>query len=155
MKNRQSGNSWFWVIVVVAVVAYGLWALYHNPAPAVVTSNTNQEVTPTEDTSVGSIDAGAGAASISYQNALIKYKDARLQIEQNCQASPDKMTFKNNAFMMIDNRSVAPHTVKVGVAYPIKSYGFKIIQLSSKTLPATWLVDCDQSQNVSTISIQK
>lgn len=143
------------MILVVALVAYGLWALKHNTATPAPVAVDNSQIVPTEDTSAGSIDTGVSAATISYQNALIKYKNARLQIEQTCQASPDKMTFKNGAYLMIDNRSPVEHTVKVGAQYPIKGYGFKIIQLNSSTLPATWLVDCDQSQNVSSILIEK
>jgi len=56
---------------------------------------------------------------------------------------------------MIDNRAPVARTVKVGSTFPIKAYGFKIVNLSSATLPATWYVDCDSSQNVATILIQK
>ena len=144
------------LVVVVALVGFGLWSLSKNPAP-VVTNNgaNNQQVIPTEDTSVGSIDVGAPAASLSYAQALVKYKDARLQLDKVCQASPDKMTFKNNASLMVDNRAPVARTVKVGSIFPIKADGFKIIKLSSSTLPATWWVDCDKSQNVATILIQK
>jgi len=142
--------------VVLVLVIFGFLLLTKNSAP-VVTDNTanNQQVIPTEDLSVGSINVGAPAASIAYADALIKYKDARLQLDVNCQASPDKMTFKNNALMMVDNRAPVARTVHLGAVFPIKAYGFKIVKLSSTTLPVTWKVDCDSSQNVSTILIEK
>ena len=142
--------------VVLILVIFGFLLLTKNSAP-VVTDNTanNQQVIPTEDLSVGSINVGAPAASIAYADALIKYKDARLQLDVNCQASPDKMTFKNNALMMVDNRAPVARTVHLGAVFPIKAYGFKIVKLSSTTLPVTWKVDCDSSQNVSTILIEK
>jgi hypothetical protein len=110
----------------------------------------------TEDTSGEDTSYGATKpVSLSYKDALIKYKDARLQLDKVCQASPDKMTFKNNSYLMVDNRSAVSRTIKVGSTFGLKAYGFKIIKLSSSKLPATWYVDCDKSQNVSTITIQK
>jgi len=144
------------LVVVVALVGFGLWSLSKNSTP-VVNNNVanNQQVVPTEDTSVGSIDVGAPAASLSYAQALVKYKDARLQLDESCQGNPDKMTFKNNALLMVDNRAPVDRTVHIGSVFSIKADGFKIIKLSSSTLPATWWVDCDKSQNVATILIQK
>jgi hypothetical protein len=157
MTNNKS--LWIWVIIIV-VIAIGLvfWSTMKSSttvAPVAQNDTTSPAIVPTEDTSAGSIDVGAGAVTIAYADALIKYKGARLQIEQACQASPDKMTFKNNAYMMVDNRASVAHTIKIGSTFSIKAYGFKIIQLSSAKLPVTWLVDCDSSQNVSSILIEK
>ena len=138
------------LVVVLALVGFGLWGLSRTPADV----KNDAEVTPTEDVSTGSVNTGA-AASIAYTEALVKYKDARIQLEKNCQASPDKGTFKNGTNIMIDNRAPVSRTVKVGSTFTIKAYGFKIVNLSSATLPATWYVDCDTSQNVATILIQK
>ena len=143
------------LIVVLALVGFALWSLNKNPAP-IVTDNTKngQEVIPTEDTSVGSVNANA-PTSITYAQALVKYKDARIQLNNICQASPNNVTYKNNTSIMLDNRAPVDRTVKVGFVFNIKAWGFKIIKLSSAKLPATWLVDCDTSQNVATILIQK
>ncbi len=155
-KNQK---MWIWIVVVLVVAVVLIFWATKSSAPVVTsvnTANTNTPIViPTEDVSVGSVNAGAPAASISYENALVKYKDARLQLDEICQASPDKMTFKNNAFLMVDNRAPVARTVHVGSVFPIKAYGFKIVKLSSTTLPATWKVDCDASQNVATITIQK
>ena len=56
---------------------------------------------------------------------------------------------------MIDNRSGTARTVRVSSNYSIPAYGFKIVKLSSPTTPAIWYIDCDKSQNVATILIQK
>lgn len=146
------------LIVVVALVGFGLWSLSKNPAP--VANNITPKLIgdspqSTEDTSVGSVNTGSSAASISYANALVKYKDARIQLDQNCQAHPNNVTYKNNTDIMIDNRASVARTVKVGSSFGIKAWGFKIVKLSSATLPATWYVDCGGSQNVATILIQK
>ena len=97
------------------------------------------------------------AVPISYTDALVKYADARLQLDTNCQAlaSPANLVFKNNSLLMVDNRAPVARTVHIGSVFTIKAYGFKIIELSSATLPATFLVDCGTSQNVATISLEK
>ena len=151
MENNK--NLWIGLAVVVVVVFLGWWFMNQSsvPVPAVNTG----VVTPTEDTSVGSVNVGSPAVSISYANALVTYKNARLQLDTTCQGSPDNMTFKNNALLMVDNRAPVARTVHIGSVFGIKAYGFKIIKLSSATLPTTWKVDCDSSQNVSTILIEK
>ncbi len=164
MDNNKNKNLWIGLgVVAIVIIAILAWSFNkHDDATEgdngntpVVTDTNTPEVTPAEDTSAGSVNAGSGAATLSYANALIKYKNARLQIDPVCQASPDKMTFKNGASLMVDNRSSKDRVVKVGSVYNIKAWGFKIVKLSSSTLPTTWLVDCDSSQNVATVTIQK
>jgi cytoskeletal protein RodZ len=99
-KNK---NVWIGV-VVVAVIIVGLiiWSKNKNSAePVVNDTNSDQAIESTEDTTAGSVNVGAPAASINYQSALIKYKDARIQLDKTCQASPDKQTFKNGTTIMI------------------------------------------------------
>lgn len=157
MEDMKNKNLWIGLVVVLFLVAgFFFWSMNKASAPVVENTAPVAEVTPTEDTTpVGTSTSKPAAASISYANALLKYKNARLQLDPTCQASPDKMTFKNGASLMIDNRAPVTRTVKVGTTFSIKAYSFKIIKLSSSTLPATWYVDCDKSQNVSTILIQK
>ena len=157
MEDTKNKNLWIGLaVVLLLVVGFLFWSMKKAVAPAVTdNTSTNPVVVPTEDVTPGSVNTGSPAASISYANALIKYKNARLQLDPTCQASPDKMTFKNGAYLMVDNRAPVSRTVKVGSVFNIKAYGFKIIKLSSATLPATWYVDCGKSQNVSTILIQK
>ena len=97
----------------------------------------------------------APAKVLSYAEALVLYKDKRIQLDSICQASPANPTYKNNTKIMIDNRSDQTRTVKVGSTMTIKPWNFRIVNLSSSTLPTTWLVDCDKSQNVASILIQK
>src|ERR1035437_1546400 len=156
MENKNK-NLWIWIVVIVIVlIGVVMWATNSSaPAPVAQNNEVVVPVVPTEDTTVGSVNVGAPAASLSYEPALIKYKDARLQLDAVCQASPDKMTFKNNALLMVHNRAPTARNVRIGSIFPIKAYGFKIVKLTSTTLPVTWKVDCDASQNVATILIQK
>jgi hypothetical protein len=152
-KNK---NVWIWVAVVALVVILGFWLMNKDGDDVdTIKSTDTTDVEPTEDVTEGSVNATSPAASISYQQALIKYKDARIQLSPACQATPNNVTFKDGASLMIDNRSNTAKTVKLGSTFSIKAYGFKIVKLSSSTLPATWLMDCGASQNVATVLIQK
>jgi hypothetical protein len=160
MENKKT----LWIVLgIVLVVIIVFWAMSSStPAPEYPpVAQDNTTVTPppesTQDTTTGSINTGGAAASLSYAQALVKYKNARIQIDENCQANAQsqKMQFKNNASVMIDNRAPVARTIHLGSIFPIKAYGFKIIKLYSATLPATLLMDCDKIQNVSTVLIQK
>ena len=134
------------LVIVLILVVWGLWALNKDSAP---TNNTS--TTPVVDTTTPTTNP----KTISYTQALVKYKNARLQLDERCQASPSNMSFKNGTNIMIDNRSGKTRLVKAGFDFSVKAWGFKIINLTSATLPVTWYVDCDSSQNVATILLQK
>jgi len=153
-KSGKSENPVTILIIVLVLVIFAFWSTKKNSVLA-PNSDTNQAVSPVEDVSNGSVNTVNPTASISYAQALVKYKNARLQLNNICQASPDKMTFKNNTNIMIDNRASLARIVKLGSVFSIKAYGFKIVNISSLALPATWYVDCDKSKNVATILIQK
>lgn len=94
---------------------------------------------------------------LTYAQALKQYGDRRLQFDNACQVRPyPNLTYKNGVSIMIDNRSKTPRTIKFGPrVYSLGSYGFKIVTLSSNTLPEKILIDCGVSQNVGTIILQK
>ena len=157
MENKNK-NLWVVVLVVGVAVILVIWAFSSSTSVPVVQNNTVvPPVVSTEDTSTGSVDVGVSAASLSYNAALVKYANARIQLDDKCQADAQsqKMTFKNNALVMIDNRAPVNRTIHLGTVFPIKAYGFKIVKLYSAKLPVTWLLDCDASQNVATVTIQK
>lgn len=141
-------------LVVVALIV--LMAVKNNKKPVEVAEIPIDSVEQVdESTEVGATVVKPKTNSISYQQALIKYKDQRIQLGQDCQATPTNVTYKNGTSIMIDNRSNVARTVKVGSSYKLNAWSFKIINLTSSTLPATWLVDCGAQQNVATILIQK
>lgn len=173
--NVSKSNNSMWIVVGV-VVLIALIALFMSMSKkddmAVVDDNTamqntGEEMPPkadqtnaVEDTSAGSINATPGAVSISYADALVKYKDRRLQFTTNtgvCAVSkPNSVTYKDNTGIMLDNRSAETMTIKVGDTYTVKPYGFKIVTLQDVYLKAkTVLVDCEKQQNVATILIQE
>jgi len=132
------------IVVVIAVVAFLLFAF----------QSSTKEQASVQD--ISSTDVGAAAAPIAYNAALVKYADRRIQLDTICQAHPNKVTYKDNTGIMIDNRSAKTRTIKVGTTFTIKPWGFKIVVLPDVYLASkTLLVDCDGYQNVATILVQE
>lgn len=161
-KKGKSNMIWVLVLIVAIVIIVALmFRAKNNKTEQVDTNNSNNvaqvDVEGTEDVSIVTtpVAVSVPAASLSYQKALVTYKDYRMQITENCQITPNNVTYKNGTSIMIDNRSSTTKNIKIDGAVSIKGYGFKIIKLSSSTLPKTILVDCGASQNVATILIQK
>ncbi|MFA5936803.1 MAG: hypothetical protein WC822_02900 [Candidatus Paceibacterota bacterium] len=160
MENKNTVlYSSLGVAIFIIIVVMMFWMVKKDKSTAPV-DNSNQNVdqtalTPTEDTSIGSVHTAKNAPSISYEEALVKYKDTRIQFDSLCRAIPNAVTYKNNISIMLDNRAPVARVVKIDSAYTVKAYGFKIIKLSSTALPITWLVDCNKSENVATILLQK
>lgn len=103
---------------------------------------------------------GWGGASIvmptNYNAALKQYGNRRIQFDMYCQAVPVNSTYKVGSYLMLDNRSGDARIITVNkIQYRLAGYGWKIITLESKTLPATWVLDCGSAVNVGTILIQK
>jgi hypothetical protein len=154
----QKNKNIILIVVGVIVVALVVLMVVKNNQKTNETVNVEPESVEQVDgsnteTSTGTVKTPV--VSITYQQALVKYKDRRIQLAQDCQATPTNVTYKNGTSIMIDNRSNATRVVKVGSSYTIKPWSFKVINLTSSTLPATWLVDCGAQQNVATILIQK
>lgn len=156
--------------VVVAIVVLGLFAFSFFNKPIVTDTETIVPVTETATSTKPvakaattvkktSVPLANQPVSLSYQSALELYKDnKRIQLSgaDFCQASPNNVMYKNGTSIMVDNRSAQTRTVKIGgTSYSLEGYGFKIVKLSSVTLPATLLMDCNQQQNVAKILLQR
>lgn len=161
-QNKNTQMIWA-IVIIVALIIIGALVMRSNRMDTVNPDNTNivadAEVEGVEDTTdpvTGApVTTGSGAVTLSYQKALVTYKDRRIQLDKACQATPNNVTYKNGTSIMIDNRSPEARTFKLGSTYTIKGYGFRIITLNSSTVPATWLLDCGAGQNAATILIQK
>jgi hypothetical protein len=145
--EKINKNTWLFLGIVVALI---LCVVIYKQV-----KNSGEDALVGGPEGVEDVEVQAPAKPLSYATALALYKDKRIQLDQACIATPNNLTFKNNTKIMIDNRSDQTRAVKVGSTMSIKPWGFKIVTLSSATLPATWLVDCGASQNVATILIQK
>lgn len=149
--NSQKGDSIFWMVVIVALVAYSLWTMKHGAPVVTLPSSQN----PSGTSNPISINTPTESGALSYSDAITKYGGARIQLDSNCQASPSSMTFKNYINIMIDNRAAVDRNISIGsVNAIVPAYGFKIILISSPTVPAKLYLDCGSSQNVAEILIQ-
>ena len=139
------------LFIVLALVIFGLWSLKNTS----VISDSNQNANPTEYRTNNANNTQSVRVPAKYSDALRDFANARVQLDTNCQASPNAMTFKNGTYLMIDNRAPVSRIITVGAVYNVKPYDFIVVHLTSPILPVTWHIDCDQSQNVATILIQQ
>lgn len=153
-------------ILVVVVLGWFVVSIFSKPIEEVETPTTQVATSsvpavkaPATTTTKAPVTVGDKPVSLSYQNALEFYKEGkRLQITGSdtfCQVTPNNVMYKNGTSIMIDNRSPLSHTIKIGTTYTIEGYGFRIIKLSSTSLPATLVMDCDKQQNIAKILLQK
>ncbi len=160
-KNQDDKIIWIVAgVVIVLVIGFLVWNSVSKKDDVIAPPATDVTVVPQPTTEPESTIDGSGSvnvpASLSYANALIQYKDKRIQFDKTCQAFPNTVTYKDNTGIMLDNRSPNPRIIKVGTEYTIKGYGFRIITLPDIYLKAkTILVDCDKQQNVATILVQE
>ena len=164
-------NGWIWVLGAIAVVLVIFLAVQNSSqntvvAPAnqgtttIVPSDTTTEPAGTEDTSAGSVSvssSGVVATTLSYDQALNKYANQRIQFDTGCQATPNAEVYINNTVVMLDNRSPDSRLLHMGGLgnTTVKAWGFKLFKISSAKLPMTFAIDCGNYQNVATITIDK
>lgn len=159
MKNN---NALWWIVGIIVVVLIIMLVVRKNKSDVVVGDVTGDQTSleASEDVSEGSVNdpktSGGTAVTLSYQQALTKYADKRIQFNDMCGATPNTVTYKDNTGIMLDNRSAKSRTIKVGTTYTVKPWGFKIITLPDTYLKSsTILIDCDKQQNVATILVQE
>jgi hypothetical protein len=156
--STSKENPMIILVIVLALVAYGLLTNSSNPVPVVNNNTTTNPNTTTSitntNTNVGDVNVNTPLETISYGEALVIYKDFSIQFDTACQANPNNVVYRNGTNIMIDNRSPFTRTIKIGSVYTVEPYGFKIIKISSTFWPVKWIVSCDKSQDVATIIIQ-
>ena len=163
MKNIDTKKA----LLAVAIVAIVWWIVTSYGSSSSTTgsaTSTTQIATSTTKVATTVVKKAAvpvanQPVSLSYQNALELYKGSlRIQLSGDafCQANPNNLMFKNGTTIMVDNRSALARTIRLNsTSYSIAGYGFKIIKLSSATLPATLIMDCGTQQNIAKILLQK
>ena len=92
----------------------------------------------------------------TYTQLVAQYVGKRIQFDARCQAIPNNVTFKDGTQVMFDNRSGDARTITVGgTKYQFAGYGYKVLTLSSGTLPKTLYLSCGAAVNVGQILLQK
>ena len=151
------GNKIFWVVIAIVIVR-GIVFLNSRQTTVAPTTNTNTNTAPTEitnkpetkPTTPTKVPAG------SYQEMVKKYEGRRIQINDACQATPSSQTFKNGTQVMFDNRGSKAIKLTVdGVSYPTSAYTYRLIPLTSKTLPHSVIINCNGQNNIAQFNLQQ
>jgi hypothetical protein len=155
----MSNRTWVW-IVVVALVALAAWAFLKNKSSYTYTPTISPTVSASHSQgsahSTSKSSPGSAAQAQTYSQLVEQYKGYRIQFDEACQASPTNASFKNGQSVMFDNRSASAKTIKIGsLSYSFQPYGYKILTLSSQTLPKTLSLSCGTSVNVGQIMLEK
>ena len=147
-------------IVVLAIAAWGIYAYNHQNNAADDTSQQvtgkNNDIVPPAATSTAPAENLSASHTIKeYEAALIKYAKTRIQFV-GCQANPNNVVYKNPVTVMLDNRAkVTDKIVIYGRIYTVAPLDYQLVTLNESVLPAKTLIDCNQSQNVATLLIEK
>ena len=91
---------------------------------------------------------------LSYSEEFAKYQKVGhvIQFDSNCQSFRSNLAIANGSSIMFDNRSNIKQTITLGDSkYILDPYDFEIFTLKAPTIPTTYLVDCNNSQNVAVL----
>ena len=155
----MSNKKLIWLVVVVVVLAIVFIGMRKG-------STINSSVTPTPNLSttpkvsstpvVKKPVATATPLLGSYSQLVLEYGDRRVQFNNSCYMLPTTPTFKNGSKIMFDNRSSDTRTISIdGTAYTFAGYGYRVVTLSSATLPRTISINCGSLVNAGQITLQK
>lgn len=152
-------NKRLWYVVAVVVVLVVLAVALRGKGGWSGLSTESPTVSPSASVAPGTTPKTSVKSPVipaSYSDAVLEYANRRIQFDMYCQATPVNSTYKNGTSIMLDNRSGDARIIVVGgVQYRLAGYGWRIITLSVKTLPATLAVDCGAARNVSKILVQQ
>ena len=146
-----------WTVVLILALALAALILMNGRDQLVVQPTTSSTPTPVVSKPAAKKTPASGTAeqTQAYSEVVKQYVGRHIQFDANCQAIPTQTTFKNGAAVLLDNRSGDARTIKIGdVSYSFPGYGYKILTLSSSTLPKTLNLNCGSAVNVGSILLQ-
>ncbi|MDO8495999.1 MAG: hypothetical protein Q7S43_00920 [bacterium] len=148
-------KTWILLGIYIATAVIGL---------VVLSSSTNKqkaaeslkETIKEESTGSAPVEGGTTQQLKTYNQLLKDFTGRRVQFDARCQAIPNDLTYKNGTQIMFDNRSGDARWISVGGAeYYLSGYGYKILTLSSKSLPKNLYINCGSAVNVGQILLQR
>lgn len=144
------------VFVIVAIGASAFMMKYNQKLEELQKIGFQLDGPGVVSTGLAPVKGGTANQTQTYTKLTVEYKDRRIQFDMGCQAIPNNVTYKSGTKVMFDNRSGDARIITVGgVKYSFPGYGYKIITLSSQTLPKTLLLSCGAAVNVGQILLQK
>ena len=149
-------------VVVIAALALAVFIYVKKPADkwgapeGAIVSPTPTPSQKIIKKSTAKPTGGTSSQTMPYSQLVAEYADRRIQFDERCQAIPGNPTYKNDTKVMFDNRSGDARYIKIGdVTYLFGGYDYKILTLSSLTLPKTLSMNCGAAINVGNILLQK
>lgn len=140
------------VVIILGLLVGGMGK--KKEAPALVTSAPEEIVlTPTPATPTKKPAAPAPVEKRSYTELIALYKGKTVQFGAACQVLTSTQVYKVGSEILLDNRNSVPVAIKLGAnVYNLGAYGYKVVSLNTV---GNFMVDCNDHQNVATVSVQK
>jgi hypothetical protein len=93
---------------------------------------------------------------LSYSEEFARYRDGRLvQFDMNCGVLRSRMAIANGSSMMLDNRSNKEQLITIGdQKFTLTPFDFEIFTIKASEIPTTYLIDCNERQNVATLLVE-
>jgi hypothetical protein len=153
-KNTKIAIGVIILVIIIALITRG--AMHKKAAPVEVapTPVVEQPVAPKPVKWVAPKPAPVVPAdNRGYAELIAAYKDHMLQFGASCQVRVSDQNYKIGSEMLLDNRNDVPVTIKLGTeTYALSAYGHQVITLGTE---GKFMVNCNDHQNVATVSVQK
>lgn len=141
--------------IVVAVVIVYFWIGKKPDFVGNLLTSPTPTASPTPVSKAPAKKPGTTAPSGDYTTLVKQYEGRRIQFDDRCQPVPLSPTYKSGTSIMLDNRSSQSRVIKVGdTSYSLSGFGYRIITLSSTSLPKEYPVSCGSAGNVGKILLQ-
>jgi hypothetical protein len=148
----------FWTgVIIVAVVAGAVWWLRgsNTDLSSLYPSFSASPMATVKATTPKSSKSPLPTSTLTYSQLVAQYGANRIQFDTNCQAQPNLVVFKNGTSILLDNRANQTRTIGLnGVQYSFVPYGYRVITLSSSSVPQKWTLSCNNLVNVGTIQLE-
>lgn len=150
------------VIIIIAVLSV-IFIMKESDTATIqvveVQEGLDDNATSTPITNTNTNVGSGNQAAMTYQQALVRYQDLRLQIN-DCVMLPSSVTYKNSTSVLIDNRGTQAVQVYFDKqVVKLSAYQFKIITLKSSLMPHQITVRCQTGGvdhfNIGQILLQK
>lgn len=163
---KKLTKKYLWILAAVVVVGGAYFMKWNgtdqNLAGENVSPNSGLVAGPVKGSVAGSVvkpvvkkSTAIPTPSGNYTALVKEYEGRRIQFDERCQITPQSPTYKNGTSIMLDNRSASVRTVMVGATkYDLVAYGYRVVTLSSSSLPKELAVSCGSSGNVGKVLLQ-
>lgn len=160
-KGKKTAYTIIAIIVVLVLLAWGIYAKTHKNQPVQTTSqpvtgqqqSLNNATTATStatSTPANTAKTPAPAKKLSYGDAIKAYPE-RFQFAQ-CQGTPATISVKKGTPVMLDNRDAVSHNFKVAAqTFKIAGYNYSVFYTS---VVGSFYVTCDGRRSV-TLNVEK